>query len=415
MNHLNPSTQEQQIPLTVFADGLGKAGMNLHGGVWNDLKGFDVTRIGYDTDPERRKAAEAAGILVINNLSELPAVLAGRTLNVVDNTTSSGEHASSTRATLDVLASADLTARAWLLEKPVVSSEDEKVVLSEALAEIGPRVFVNENYLASKAVAMGCEIIATQEAAGNPVSTITVDFVKDRVPNVLLDNRFTDTKGLAVYGIEMPHQLAIASVLHGSELDTRPAGEGGSIVENTYYHDIDGIEQSEGNVTVFNQHDKVITLRQGLGPFEFSEDNSLVRRTYDWRQNEAERYAAINFADGSSLRLTFDPVAGAPRYHSKVEFIDASEQPVITEVFEDNTLRNLIGAVAAFAASEGSNRGPILDQLQPEPAMRYFEQLRELRAYAGEPVSVPKLSGTEDFAPAYLAELEREKIYRSTK
>jgi predicted dehydrogenase len=307
---------------------------------------------------------------------------------------------------LDVLSNAGITPRAWLLEKPVVSSEDEKVVMSEALAEIGPRVFVNENYLASKAVAIGREIIASQEAAGNPVTAITVHFVKDRVPNVILDNRFTDTKGLAVFGIEMPHQLAIASVLHGSELDTRGAEEGGSIAENTYLHDIDGIEQSEGNITVFKQDDKTIILRQGLGPFDFDTNNGLVRREYDWKTNQADRYANVDFADGSTLRLTFDPVAGAPRYHSKVEYTGRDGALMHAEVFPDNTLRNLIGAVATFAATDGRDRSPILDQLRPEPAMRYFEQLRELRSQAGEPRKVTTLGNADDsFADTYLASL----------
>jgi hypothetical protein len=287
--------------------------------------------------------------------------------------------------------------------------------MDAALEEIGDRAFVNENYLASQAVTRGRAIIEEQERAGNPATDITVHFVKDRVPNVMLDNRFTDIKGLAVYGIEMPHQLAIASVLSGGELDTRHAAEGGSIVSNTFYHDIDGIEASEGNVTVFAQDGKRITLRQGLGPFDFDADNNMVRRGYDWKSNEADRYALVRFARGQSLRLTFDPVKDAPRYHSQIEFTDTDGSQIESKVIEDNSLRNLIGAVAAFAASDGRIRPALLSQLRPADAMRYFEQLRELRMSAGDPVAVQTIAGAETFsASVYLSNLAEEKARMSS-
>jgi predicted dehydrogenase len=409
MTHELQSDQE----MTVVSLGLGKAGMGLHGKVWDSLDGYEVTRIGYDSDRNRREAARAAGLVVVDSLVDLPEAIGDRTLHVVDNATSSGDHAASTRAVLDILDDASIRSRAWLLEKPVVSNADERIVMEGALEEIGPRAFVNENYLASRAIDMGRNMIAEQSERGNDVRSILVHFVKDRVPNVVLDNRFTDPKGLAVYGIEMPHQLAIASALHGTELDTRNQEQGGAIIENTYLRDIDGIEQSEGNITVFEQDGRTITIRQGLGPFDFDEHNGLVRREYDWRSNEAERYALVTFADGRQLKLIFDPVVGAPRYHSQMELYRPDGEIELTETFEDNTLRNLIEAVAAFGVTDGSIRPTLLDQLQPESAMRYFEQLSELRYDAGEPrrIAAERLAGQMSVAK-YLADLAAEKALR---
>ncbi len=405
-------SQEQTTELVVFQDGLGKAGMDLHGEIWNALDGFDVSRIGYDIDPARRAAAEESGKLaVIHSLDELPNALQDRTLHVVDNTTASGKHAESTNATLAALMRADITPAAWLLEKPVVSGNDERIAMLDALEQIGDeRVFVNENYLASEAVVRGRAIIAEQAASGNPMTGIAVHFVKDRVPNVVLDNRFTDQKGLAVFGIEMPHQLAIASSLLDQELNTARVQDGGSVIENRYLHDIDGIEQSEGNLTIFEQDGVRVTLRQGLGPFDFRDDGSLVRREYDWKTNQAERYARVSFANGNELMLLFDPVPGAPRYHSNVSF--SGETGVTLGTVEDNTLHNLISAVAVFAATGGQSRPALLNQLSPHDAMRYAEQLSELRADAGDSTQIPLGGPDSNFAQRYLQILAAEKAAR---
>ncbi len=385
----------QTPDLVVLQVGLGKAGTVLHAGAWEGLDA-SVSRIGYDIDPARREAARAAGMLVLESLDELPVAAAdlGGRVDIVDITSASGQHASSTRSAQDAINGAGLAMpTAWVLEKPVVSNDDERPVMEAVLDEIGrENVFVNENYLASEALAQAREIIASERAQGNSIAKLVVDFSKDRVADVVLRGRFQDAKGLAVYGIEMPHMLAVASSLVGGELDTHDVSEGGELVANKFYHGIDNIEESEGNYTAFNHRGTKVILKQPLGPFEFDDEGELHR--HEWGKDMA-RTATVTFEDGRTLTILFDPVPGAERYNSKIEYRQA-DGTLDERIMRDNTLANLLGAVAIFAATEGGQKNALLDVVTPAAAMHYAEQLAELRMHAGDPVSKDSLASFED-------------------
>lgn len=387
-----PDSADEQSTMLLQV-GLGKAGTTLHGSVWDNLQDHNVTRIGYDADPEKRLLARATGMIVVDSLAELPDALAGRQLDIVDNTTASGQHAASTSAVLEVLEENGISPTAWLFEKPLVSNDQEKSDMEAMLAAIAENnpdagIFVNENYQALLGLAEARQIIAEQQAKGNDTTDILVKIVKDRVLDVM-DGRQTDAKGLGAFGIEAPHLLAVARYLLGEDLDVRPQSEGGSIRQNDYVRNIDLIAESEGSLTVFEQEVggvlKTVTMQQALGPFDYDENNQLVRREYGWGGADAERYATVTFQDGSTLKLHFDPIAGEKRYNSKIEFTPAegNDTAVRNEVFEDNSLRRVIGSVAAFAASGGREKPEALEVLGPRDGLVYYDQLNALRSDAG--------------------------------
>jgi predicted dehydrogenase len=361
-----------EAPSSVLNIGFGKAGSQLHLNSWRD-NGFDI--IAHDQNPDRlnpvnfpdaaREMFEAGRLTTVGNLTSLD-----RSPDVVDVVTSSGHHVDGIEQFLEVVQTKDLDApKAWLVEKPVVSDEAEAARLL-SLMESGDlnesSMFVNENYNASRGVEALDGLITEEQARGNQLTGVDVVFYKDRVPDVM-KGRFTDPT-LGAFGIELPHQLAIAYNLAGVT-----AGDRVDIEQNDYFKTVHGIEHSEATYTVLKTAENVeVRLAQGLGPFTMEADGHM---------NVADdpgiiRYAAVQFADGRSARVKFDPVPGVPRFHSVVEWQDENgESHELT--IPDNTVQRVIGSVAAFAAS--GEREAYTNGLSVPNAINYSTTLLALR------------------------------------
>lgn len=364
-----------ETPHSVLSIGFGKAGNQLHLSSWRD-NGFDI--LAHDQDPGKlervnlpdaaRDMLDAGRLMPVRDLNSLD-----RSPDVVDIVTSSGHHVDGIEQFLEVAQTKDLAApKAWLVEKPVVSDGAEAARLL-SLIQSGDldesSMFVNENYNASRGVEALKGLIAEEKANGNPLTGVDVVFYKDRVPDVL-KGRFTDPT-LGAFGIELPHQLAIAYNL--ADVTT---GDTVDVEQNDYLKTVHGIEHSEATYTVLKTAEDVeIRLAQGLGPFTMEADGQM---------NEADdpgiiRYATTQFADGRTARVMFDPVPGIPRFHSVVEWQDRNGKNHELTV-PDNTVQRVIGSVAAYAA--GGEREAYTTGLSVPNAINYSTTLLALRREA---------------------------------
>lgn len=375
-----------QTEARILQTGLGLQGMR-YARIWDSLR---YPFVGYDIDPAKLEAAQAAGIAVVGNLTEV-----GGDINIVAVTTSSDQRAEAIEAAYAAIAGRGGVRPVWLVEKPLTTPQQRQKV--ETLLDVigRERVFVNEHYLASDALIKALEWTAEATKEGNYITDVEVNKSKDRVKDVILHKRFQDSRGLAVYGIEMPHMLAIAQALIGARFDVRSVEAGGSIVENKFYHKIDGMEQSEGNHTVLRIHQNGVNvnvvLNQALGPFEINADGSMKRR--EWG-NTMSRTTVVTFKDKRTLTITFDPVPGQERYQSKLER-QMPDGSVAELILPDNGFPNVLGAVATFAATSGDSKPGILDLLTADTALRQADQLAELRAHAGSPIAVASLQSAD--------------------
>lgn len=332
----------------VLTVGFGKAGSVLHGPHWLN-EGFNI--VATDTNPARletaylsdtmRVAQEAGRLTTLDSLSELSAPP-----SIIDITTASGHHEEAVNRTLEALDRHGVRGRdlTWLIEKPIVSSEAEGQRLM-SLFEAGDldleKVFVNENYVASRGVDQAVKIV---EQGSSPVTQVDVVFYKNRLPDEQDEKkpRFVD-RGLNAFGIEVSHMLAVGQGLSGMNEHTPT-----EIIQSDYYHDVHGVDGSEGTYTIVRANDSGVILRmaQGLGPFEMDADGN---RTPNAKPGII-RYATAEQADGHQVRVDFDPVPGIPRYHSKITW-QGQTGNTHSMVVGDNTLRFVIGGVAEFSRS----------------------------------------------------------------
>ena len=356
--------------LTVAQIGFGKAGENLHGGVWRDL---GVQRVAYDADP-RRLLEVPEGLVVAHSIGD--AVLNGGIgVDIVDITTSSGRHAEAMAEAWAALTdNSDVRKpKAWLVEKPVASDAAEQDWFDRLLLDIDREiVFVNENYLASAGVALLEERIAAAAAAGNPLTSVELSWYKNRVPDVLA-GRFTDPT-LGAYGIEMPHMFAVAADLAdaaGAKIDLDH-----DLQTNDYHKGIHGIPESEATYTTLTAGGINVRIAQGLGPFTMDAKTGLMVPNDN---PGIYRDAVATFADGRTIKLEFDPVQGIPRFNTRVTDTTAEGEATI-EVVSDNTLKNLIGALVVFAQTDGRQRSPMLPGI--ETGLHYASELARLREKA---------------------------------
>lgn len=351
----------------VLNTGSGKAALQLHLPSWRDL---DYSIVAYDpnTDrldpskfaPDAKQMHDAGRLRTVTDLNQLD-----HSPTVVDVTSASGHHVDAIEAFLDAAKQGDFDSpKAWLIEKPVVSDFVEGNRL-KALIESGDivedAVFVNENYNASRGLERVKRIIDIEQAAGNPLVGVDVSFNKDRVPDVLA-GRFTDPT-LGAFGIELPHQLAIAYNLADIDHDDHVA-----VKRNDYYKNVHDVAHSEGTYTELQTDGDIkIRLIQGLGPFVMQENGKTIAQ-----DPGIARFAVARFADGSEAIVQFDPVPGAPRFNSAVEWKGKHI------LIPDNTVQRVIGSVAQYAA--GSGREPYATGLSVRNAIRYAETLNDLRS-----------------------------------
>lgn len=346
----------------VLSMGSGKAALQLHLPNWLD-EGFSVTAHDKDEtrlDPAQFPDAAHQAFLSGRLKTSSDIYRLKKNPDVLDVVTSSGQHVNALEQFLDMADHRGFgMPKAILIEKPITSSSEETARL-QSLIDSGDlnkeSIFVNENYNASRGVERVKQIIEEQEALGNGLVGVDVAFSKNRVPDVLA-GRFTDP-ALGAYGIELPHQLAIAY-----NLVDKVDNDHMKVIQNDYYQNINGVEHSEGTFTELETEDGItIRLAQGLGPFFMHPDGAIADQ-----DPGITRFAVAHFKDGSMAKVLFDPVPGVPRLHSVVEWQDNRI------IIPDNTLRNVIGSVARYAA--GLGRDPNTTGLSVDAAIDYGESL----------------------------------------
>lgn len=330
--------------MNVLNIGFGKAAGELHGNIWRD-NGFhqftydsNPSRLDVATKSERVQAAVAAGqISVVASLEEL-----AEAPDILDITTSSGEHLSGLKEGLSVYARFGQKPRAVLLEKPIVN-QDEMDELDELLAawEIEPVTVVNENYLASSGLAALLNINETKAGQGIVPKEIFVSFDKNRVPDVLA-GRFTDPV-LGAYGIEMPHMVSVANALGGvNPLDKL------DVIRNEYKKNVNGILHSESTyVHAVTPRGIDMYLAQGLGPFRMDKDGNTPSQEIG---KQIFRFAEVTYTDDSVARVAFAPAPNAPNYHVVISQRDEAGE-VMGDPIEDNNMRQVISYVIETAVT----------------------------------------------------------------
>lgn len=344
--------------------GLGKAG-EMHAGIYGRLDGVNLTV--FDTNPDclanlgpnAAKMRENGRLKTVANLDDV------EDPGLVDIATPSGTHVDSIQS---VLTSSDTNPDAWLIEKPVYSTPEELNQLTALLAANSldrAKIFVDENYLASLALEEARTAIETEAAVGNPVANVDVVFYKNRVPDVLA-GRFTDPT-LGAFGIEMPHQVAIAYNLAG----VKPTEEV-NIIESRYDTNVHNVKGSDATYVVAETENGVtIRMAQGLGPFSMNADGEMKKSD----DVQIIRYATATLKDGQQITINFDPVPGIDRYNSTLE---QPEQPV--KIMPDNTMARLLGSVVLFA--KDGTRPPFAGAISVDNAINYVDGLTRFHQVA---------------------------------
>lgn len=365
-------------PDLIHEVGGGQAAFELHGPNWLGVN-CDVNLTDANPDvltpykggvPDVMRDAYAKGHLTFRRLGELAA-----TPGIIDITTASGRHVEAVHQTLEELEICGVSGSqlTWLIEKPVTSSDEERHQLAALFAEGHldiNKTFVNENYLASKGLKYTEMLIAMEIERGTTVNMVDVVFNKNRKPDV--DNgRFTDPV-LGAYGIEMPHQLAIAYRLAGvSAQEAQP-----QILHNHHYDEVHGVSNSQGSYTVVQvANGVVIRMAQGLGPYTMQANGDIIPRD----DQPIERYADVTLSDGRQIRVEFTPVEGLGRSTARVTWQN-SEGQWRQEILEDKVWRSVMGGIATFAAT--GVRPYFADDLSVPNAFAYTKTLGEFAANA---------------------------------
>lgn len=363
--------QTQKNQKTVLSLGFGKAGSQLHLPNWLQA-GFEVIAYvpdmtTFDASTLHHVAQEAlrgGALTVIHSLEKLPVHP-----TIVDIVTPSGYHTSAMQHYLETTAKQSIPLpKAWVIEKPVISSKEELALLSDLIETYDidqASIFVNENYVASVALEHIRSVVQRQAERKNFVTSVDVVFYKDRVPDVRR-GRFTDPI-LGAYGIEMPHQLAAAYLLTDTYSHTST-----HIVTNLYHTKVNGLEHSEATYTHLRTLSGVdIRIAQGLGPFVIDEMGDITPK----ENPRITRYITVTFADNTTAKIYFDPAPNIQRFYSIVSWTEDGRPHTLQ--LPDNTIERVFEAVVRY--TETGQREPFTEGLSVISAVNYFTSLKNLR------------------------------------
>lgn len=362
---------KQKDKKTVLSIGFGKAGSQLHLPNWINA-GFDIvayvpnsSTFDSNTLHQHAKAAFDSGQLrVIHTLDHLDFHP-----TIIDIVTPSGHHISAMKHYLEAASSQDIPLpKAWVIEKPIISSTQELKTLNTLIETYGINqegMFINENYVASVAIEHIHGVVERQAERGNHIKSIDIVFYKDRVPDVRR-GRFTDPV-LGAYGIEMPHQLAIAYRLANIYSHTST-----KIIKNTYDTQVNGIEHSEATYTHLQTDAGVdIRIAQGLGPFAIDTSGVITPQ----ENPRITRHATVTFADSTTAKIYFDPAPNIERFYSIASWNEDSKPHTLH--LPDNTVERVFASVVRFV--ETGIREEFTQGLSVISAVNYFTSLKNLR------------------------------------
>lgn len=240
---------------------------------------------------------------------------------IIDISTPASHHVSALDWALKTLVNVP---RLILIEKPIVSSPDEKRCLENICNTFAdktgslPNIIVNESYYESAALHALKRLV---QADGNPLLGIDIILSKNRLPDNE-NGRFFDHE-LGALGIEMPHMVAILHYL-GFNLDTLKKLQAHRYIDQKR-------NDNQGVVVIGATGGCQINLVSFLGNFTYKnhmlEQNPPVTRTVRaWTKHH-------------QYSLRFDVLDGTKSHHTKLTVTALKNGKQHTELIEDSHLR----------------------------------------------------------------------------
>jgi len=206
------------------------------------------------------------------------------------------------------------------VEKPLFNNQTDRDRLVELLNDapsLSNRIVVNEQYYRSKALMKLRNILSNKK-----IDRVEIEMSKNRIPDIS-EGRFIDDK-IGVYGIELPHILALLSSLGISVKNAE-------ILSNKCFSACDD-NQNCGVCIELLSRDTEIIARSFIGDFALSNNTtSLI-------SNAMTRKLVIT-SNGDEHTLLFDPHPSMERLYS--EIITPTESITIY----DNMLRSNINDI----------------------------------------------------------------------
>jgi hypothetical protein len=277
---------------------------------------------------------------------------------VVDISTPASFHVSSLKW---VLESVKAEPRTILIEKPLVSDEDEERLLNSLLskakaARYKKKIIVNESYYLSAALQF---VVDDIKSKGEQIVEIHAELSKNRMQDVA-NGRFVD-ESLGSLGIELPHMIAMVQGLGFSLNDF--SVQDVSIFTGQQSH-------NEGFRLQFQAAGTPIALESYLGDFRMRTDGICV-------SNEKPIRTLTVATNALKYRVYFDPVPDLERYKAKICVYESDGVLLETATVDDDHLTNHLSKVHL------NNKAPHIDQLlEVENSLRITKYIMDLKSQA---------------------------------
>jgi predicted dehydrogenase len=245
---------------------------------------------------------------------------------IVDISTPASYHVSSLEW---VLGSAKPEPRTVLIEKPLVSDEQEEQALKVLLSKKGmtkykDKIIVNESYYLSSALRFVVDDIASKSLR---VTEVHAELSKNRMEDVV-NGRFVD-ENLGSLGIELPHMIAMAQGL-GFDLDDLSIKDVSVFSKKERHNEGFRIELHSAGVPV--------VLESYLGDFRLHKDERCL-------DNEAPVRTLTVATNARTYKVFFDPVPDMERYKAKICIYGPDNSLLETTVVDDDHLSSHLSKI----------------------------------------------------------------------
>jgi|RhiMetdeSRZDD1v2_1073273.scaffolds.fasta_scaffold24324_3 predicted dehydrogenase len=209
-----------------------------------------------------------------------------------------------------------------IVEKPLVSRLADLAILQGVVKEHRLTVFVVANWLSSALTGRLRERL--QRSADQTWSKVTISQIKPRFARSLA------TWGQeTIFDVEIPHQIALALVLGGADLEVRHAECSDMVVNRTRIP-----HMGQATITMEDKHGRVIVLHSDL--------------TAPFRQRSVE----VLFENGTRS-VGYYPSTDADSFSQLLTFHRQHDAPVSHEIFVDEPLSAFLHEVYDYFEHDG--------------------------------------------------------------
>jgi predicted dehydrogenase len=257
---------------------------------------------------------------------------------IVDISTPASYHVSSLEWVLETIKPEP---RTILIEKPLVSDEDEERALNSLLsrsdaARYKDKIIVNESYYLSAALRFVIDDISSN---GRQITEVHAELSKNRMHDVA-NGRFVD-ENLGSLGIELPHMVAMAQGL-GFRLEDLSVKDV-SVFSRQQLH-------NEGFRIKLQSARIPIVLESYLGDFRVHTDDTCL-------SNEKPTRTLTVATNYRKYKVHFDPVPGMDRYRAKICVYGSDGALLEAATVDDDHLANHLSKI------HHNNKARHIDQL----------------------------------------------------